>query len=405
MRVLALGNVYPPHTLGGYEIVWQGSARHARAQGHEVRVLTTDFRLPTLPPHAPEDPDVHRELRWYWRDHEWPRLGWRERFQIERHNARIFNRHIREFRPDVLTSWPMGGMSLGLIERARRAGVPAVFFVYDYWPKYGRERDLWLHGMRRWPGARRVIEQLTGLPTQIRVEGTGRWLFSAECVRAVTIESGWSIDDSRLLAPGIENLYIDAPREHAPDPWQWRLLYLGRVVEQKGVHTAIEALAKLPAQATLTIVGDGDERYRADLRELADRLGVGSRVEIAPKGPHGQALELYRRSDALLFPVIWREPWGLVPLEAMAAGTVVLATGRGGSGDYLRDGYNCLLFPPEDPEALALALRRLAADEHLRRQLRDAGYETAAAHSEDDFNRRALEEITRAASGTQEVPR
>jgi glycogen synthase len=370
-----------------------------------VRVLTTDFRLPALPSDAPEDPDVHRELRWYWREHDWPRLSWRERFQIERHNARVFDRHIQEFRPDVLAWWPMGGMSLGLIERGGRTGVPAVLFVYDYWPRYGTERDLWLHGMRRLRGVRRVVEQLTGLPTQIRVAGGGRWLFSAECVREVTLESGWPITDSGLLPPGIEEAYLRAPREHALQPWQWRLLYLGRVVEQKGVHTAIQALPHLPAQATLRIVGDGDERYRADLQELAEGLGVGGRVEIEPKGPHGQALELYRSSDALLFPVIWREPWGLVPLEAMAAGTAVLATGRGGSGDYLRDAHNCLLFPPEDPEALARALRRLAADENLRRQLRQAGYETAAAHGEDDFNRHALEETSRAASRAPQAPR
>ncbi len=49
-------------------------------------------------------------------------------------------------------------------------------------------------------------------------------------------------------------------------------------------------------------------------------------------------------ADALLFPVQWEEPWGLVPLEAMASGTPVVATGTGGSGEYLRDGDNCLVY-------------------------------------------------------------
>ena len=47
MRVLTVGNMYPPHHLGGYELVWRAAVRHLRSLGHEASVLTTDFRLPT----------------------------------------------------------------------------------------------------------------------------------------------------------------------------------------------------------------------------------------------------------------------------------------------------------------------------------------------------------------------
>jgi glycosyltransferase involved in cell wall biosynthesis len=96
--------------------------------------------------------------------------------------------------------------------------------------------------------------------------------------------------------------------------------------------------------------------------------------------------------------VIWPEPWGLVPLEAMALGRPVLATGRGGSGDYLRDGGNALLFEAEDAGALATAATRLADDAALRDRLREGGYRTAAEHDEDGFNRGAVEELVRAAA-------
>jgi glycosyltransferase involved in cell wall biosynthesis len=96
--------------------------------------------------------------------------------------------------------------------------------------------------------------------------------------------------------------------------------------------------------------------------------------------------KLYRSHDALLFPVRWDEPWGLVPLEAMASGMPVIATGRGGSGEYLRDGENSLIVPAEDPAALAAAVERLAADPDLRRRLRAGGLETAPRHTEPIFN-------------------
>jgi len=83
---------------------------------------------------------------------------------------------------------------------------------------------------------------------------------------------------------------------------------------------------------------------------------------------------------------VWEEPWGLVPLEAMARGRPVVATGRGGSREYLRDGENCLLFAAGSAPSLAAALRRLAEDPGLRARLRDGGLATAPRHTEPVFN-------------------
>src|ERR1051325_10801161 len=97
-------------------------------------------------------------------------------------------------------------------------------------------------------------------------------------------------------------------------------------------------------------------------RGLTDRVAfdVVDRSELASR---------YRDSDVFVFPTIWEEPFGLVPLEAMACGTPVIATGTGGSGEFLVEGYNCLLVPPGDAHALAAAVRRLAEDGELRARL------------------------------------
>jgi glycosyltransferase involved in cell wall biosynthesis len=89
--------------------------------------------------------------------------------------------------------------------------------------------------------------------------------------------------------------------------------------------------------------------------------------------------------------VTWDEPWGLVPIEAMAHGVPVVATGRGGSAEYLRDGDNALLHPPGDVAALARALRRLADEPELRERLRAGGAETAPRHTARAFNERLAE--------------
>jgi glycosyltransferase involved in cell wall biosynthesis len=99
-----------------------------------------------------------------------------------------------------------------------------------------------------------------------------------------------------------------------------------------------------------------------------------------------ELIAAYEEADAVVFPVRWEEPWGLVPLEAMAKGRPVVATGRGGSGEYLRDGENCLLFPAGDAAALADAVRRLAEDQALREKLHGEGVRTASRHLATGFD-------------------
>jgi glycogen(starch) synthase len=401
LRVLSVGNVYPPHLLGGYEVIWRGVTRRLQAAGHTARVLVTGYRRPEVAAGTPDDPDVHRELNWYWREHAWPKLSLRETVALERANASVFERHLGQLRPEVVAWWAVGGLSLGLIERTRRAGIPSLFFVLDPWPAYGPQRDRWTRTWARLgplaAPAGALAERVTGLPARPRLARTGRWLFCSDAMRRTLLDAGFSPEDGAILAPGVESSFLAAPPEPVARAWGWRLLYVGRVVEQKGVTTAVEALAQLPAQTTLRIVGEGDPGYRSELEALAARLGVADRVRFEPPRPHEEVVGVYRDADLVVFPVLWSEPWGLVPLEAMALDRLVVATGRGGSAEFLRDGENCLLFPGGDAAALAAAVVRLGTDQALRERLRVDGRATAAAHSEEAFNRRAVEELARVA--------
>jgi glycogen synthase len=389
VRVLAVGNMYPPHHLGGYELVWRSAVRHLRALGHEVRVLTTDFRLPA--PAEAEDDDVHRQLRWWWRDHAFPELPLRERFQVERANARTLDRHIDQFRPDAVTWWSMGGMSLTLLERVRRRGLPAVAFVHDDWLDYGPRVDGWL---KLFTGPRRgrvaaPAERLLRMPTRVDFDSAARYVFVSERTRRRALDAGRAPRASAIAHSGIDPSYLDPRPER---PWQWRLLYVGRIDERKGIATVVDALAQLP-QATLTIVGEGDPAAEEKLRQQADRLGVADRIQLDGFRTRAELPEAYEAADVVVFPVIWEEPWGLVPLEAMALGRPVIATGRGGSGEYLRDSDNALLFEAGDADALAGAVRRLADDPALRARLRDGGLRTAPLHTEDVFNAAVASEL------------
>ena len=164
MRVLAVGNIYPPHAPGGgYELTWRSAMAHLRDRGDEVGVLVSDHREPGVGPGAAQDPDVHRELPWYWRDHDFPRRGLRERLAIERGAAAVLQRHLDGFRPDAVCWWGMGGMPLGLIEQVRRAGIPAVGVVGDEWMVWGPKVDAWFRLARRIGGQTDKERKAVGL--------------------------------------------------------------------------------------------------------------------------------------------------------------------------------------------------------------------------------------------------
>ena len=383
MRVLSIGNLYPPASVGGYELVWQSWVAHMRERGHEVSVLTSDHRAADTEPAA----DVHRDLRLYWSDHEFPELSRREQRELERHNAEVLARRLDEDRPDAVAWWAMGGMSLSLLERVRRRGLPAIGVVCDDWMLYGPKVDAWARRYAGHPRAAAFAERRTGLVARIELGTAAHWLFLSETVRRRAREGGVGLGDSEICNRGADDkLFAPAPARE----WSGRLAYVGRIDERKGIATAIEALAELPG-AELVVDGAGDERHATELRELAERLGVAERVRFQ-NSAREDVPGVYADADAVVFPVTWDEPWGLVPLEAMSVGRPVVATGRGGSGEYLNDRRNCLLFAPGDAGALAAAVRELAGDAELRGRLVQAGYETAARFSERAFN----EQIERA---------
>ncbi|HYF26339.1 MAG TPA: glycosyltransferase family 4 protein [Baekduia sp.] len=375
LRLLTVGSMYPPHHQGGYEVVWRAFVRAARAAGHEVVVLASDHREPAAAG-LPDDPGVHRDLPWWWRDHAFPRRSLPARLAIERRAARVFDAAVREHRPELVMWWAMGGMPLGLVARGARAGLPAVGVVHDAWPAYGPQVDQRVLSRPLDPGA---------------VEA---WSVNSAWLRdALVALPGWGAVAGRIRVdhPGID------PGRFAPvaaPAWRWRLLCVGRVEPRKGLAHAIDALAELPPEATLDIVGGGDEAHAAQLRAQADRLGLGERVYL--RGPVADVPGAYAEADAVLFPVTWDEPFGLVPLEAMAVGRPVVGSATGGAREVLRDGDNALVVAPGDAAGLAQGVRRLAADEALRERLREGGAGTAATFTEQRFTAALLELVSAA---------
>jgi D-inositol-3-phosphate glycosyltransferase len=160
-----------------------------------------------------------------------------------------------------------------------------------------------------------------------------------------------------------------------------RLVCVGRLVERKGFDDVIRAVATVPDTELILVGGPdaGELDTDADVRRLQARAaehGVADRVVLRGRLAPDRMPALLRSADAVVCTP-WYEPFGIVPLEAMACGVPVVAAAVGGLTDTVVDGVTGVHVPPRDPDRLATVLRELLADPARRRRLAAAGAERA----------------------------
>jgi glycosyltransferase involved in cell wall biosynthesis len=167
-----------------------------------------------------------------------------------------------------------------------------------------------------------------------------------------------------------------------------------RLVPKTGVQFAVAALARMPgSDAHLVIAGDGP--LRAELQRQAGELGVGARVRFLGAVPRPQLLPLFARAVGVLVPSVPAagvvEATSLAVMEAMACGSVAIASAIGGLAELIEDGQTGLLVPPADAAALADALTRVLEDAPQRaRLLAAATRKVETDYSTETWLRRVL---------------
>ena len=181
-------------------------------------------------------------------------------------------------------------------------------------------------------------------------------------------------DQVSVVPCGVDlELFSAAGPPEDRDPSTPRIVVLSRIVERKGIGDVVAALAEVPG-AELVITGgpplgqlDADQEIRR-LRRLADEAGVTDRVTFRGRLERAQVPSLLRSADVVV-SVPWYEPFGIVPLEAMACGRPVVVSAVGGMIDSVVHGVTGLHVPPQNPERLAEALRLVLSDDQLRHSL------------------------------------
>lgn len=351
MRLLVVSNYFPPFFFGGYELGCNDVVERLRARGHEVTVLTSDHRAEEEAPQA----DVWRTLT----------VDDGQRFRPLWHLRSVvgFLRALRTVGPTAVYFWNQAGLSLWLSPVARLLGTKRVFFLSD------TSFTSWKVGafLRRSPQGNR--------------RGSRHWLhhgwsilrgahcqFASEFLRRLSLGDRAASVDDVVIHWGIDaaNFPLALERREADDVF--KILYVGQIIPEKGVHTLIEAAALLVQEIgaesfVLNLVGGSSKPdYLSDLHDKVGRLGLQGQVHFVGKVPREDLPALYRAHDVLVMPSIWDEPFAITPLEAMASGIPVVATMTGGSPEIFRDRENALTFPAGDAVSCAAALVKLRSN-------------------------------------------
>jgi glycosyltransferase involved in cell wall biosynthesis len=388
MRILFLSNFFPPARPGGYTQWCHEVAERLAGRGHTIGVLTSCHELSSIGAPASEQ-NIYRllhlegDLAYYRPLHFFTQ--WKKQ---HRENLASLEQIVRDFAPDVLFVWGMWALSKALPARAEQL-LPGrvVYYLSDYWPSaIDMHTTYWQSPTRRslMQPPKRVLSKIA--MSMLAKEGQltlnlEHVICVSARVRDLLVEAGLPIQDARVIYGGTDVERFQGVRERDYRSGHLRLLYAGQLVEHKGVHTAIEAMAKLVnerglTQMHLTLVGSGHPDYEAFLRDLVERAGLHDYVTLRKPVSKDEMPAILQQFDVLLFPSIYEEPLARITQEAMAAGLVIVGTTTGGTEEILSDGKTGLTFAPGDADGLAEQVVRLIMDPDLRCRLAQAGRQT-----------------------------
>jgi glycosyltransferase involved in cell wall biosynthesis len=351
MRILLMNSEYPP-VGGGAGNASANIARELAALGQDVCVLTTAYN--NLP--KDETVDGIRVVRVRALRHRADRSGAFEQGVFIMVAFIGLVRLFARWKPDVILAFfgvPAGVVvmiakmlyKIPYVVSLRGGDVPG-FRPYDF----GMYHKLVAPLLRRvWKNAASIVANSIGL----------RML-------AVKFEHRFPIF---IIPNGVDVARFTSPADRRWDPPH--LLFVGRLVHQKGLDLLFPALGKLTDLPwELTVIGDGPQRGL--LEGLAARLSIADRVRFAG-WQRGADLDCHYRESNLFILPSRHEGMPNVVLEAMASGLPVLATRIAGSEELVLPGMTGELVAPENKTALEEALRPLLMDASLRRRLGDAG--------------------------------
>jgi phosphatidylinositol alpha-mannosyltransferase len=335
---------------GGVQVHVRQLAQGLRRRGHDTRVVAPG----TVPASDPWVRIVGRPVRV-------PYNGTVAPISFSPGAWRRIRSAMRSFDPEVVhVHEPLTPSTSMLAALAASAPVVATFHAY-----LDRSRLMELAG----PALRRISRRIeAGIAVS---DAAAEFLRRVIPVSVEIVPNG--VDVGRFAHPGVPARGLPAGR---------KILWVNRLDPQKGFRVMLDAFERLPVELDdvhLVIVGNG--RDRDAVRSLPER--IRPRVLHLGTVAHDQLPAYHAAADVFVSPAVGQESFGIVLVEAMAAGVPVICTDIPGYREVVRDGVEGLLVPPNDPAALSEAIARVLDDGAMAAALAEGGRARAADYAWD----------------------
>jgi glycosyltransferase involved in cell wall biosynthesis len=380
MRILMLTQFYPP-IIGGEERIVQDLSVELARRGHEVAVAT-------LWHEGFQDYEIDRGVRIFRIHSTTQRASWLYSETQRRHAPPwpdpeatwALRRVIAQVQPEIVHAhnWFM----YSFLPLKWQSPARLVLTLHDYSLSCAKRRLVYQGSPCSGPSLIKCLAcskehygLAKGIPTALGhrlMSRVGRGMVDMFLPVSTAVASGNGLIGSSLPFQVIPNFvpdeldvdHVDTEAYTAQLPDEDFILFVGDLSRDKGIHTLLNAYATLKDAPPLVLIGRRCQDTPAEFP---------SNVIFLNSWPHAAVMAAWRRCSIAVAPSAWPEPFGVVVLEAMAAGRPVIASRIGGLPDMVVDGETGLLVSPDDPAALRTALERLLTDRDLREQLGQAG--------------------------------
>lgn len=365
--VLMLTWEYPPHLVGGLARHVHALAREMAALGHDVHVLTRS--APGMAADAVEE-GVHviRVTPYFQEPSDFRLWVCHLNYALMEAGARLLERltgPVVIHAHDWLVAYAARGLkslfhlplvaTIHATEHGRHNG------IHDDGQKYINDVEWWL-----------TYEAWRVIVCSEAMRGEVRWLFGLSEDKVRVIPNG--ID----LKPAVTGQLPPRTQFAAPD--ERIIFHIGRLVPEKGVAVLLEAMPQILKRHHAKLIVAGTGPFGDELRRRAEQLGLNDRCYFIGWVDDATAHALYKHADVAVVPSTY-EPFGIVALEAMAAGTPLVASDVGGLHEIVRHEQNGLKALPGNVGSLAEQIDRMLADRPLAERLARA----ARAEAEERY--------------------
>lgn len=383
MKILFINSLYPPHIGGGAEIILQRTAEGLQRRGCEVTVLATG---PDQGLHQDTQNRIKvyraglRNLYWHHtaqRPGRFSRLGWHMR---DRYNGDM-REYVREVihaeQPDLVVCHNLTGWSVSAWDEITAAGLPIVQVLHDLYLlcpsstqfKKGKNCQSQCFSCRQFRKGHDLrsaqVASVVGVSRFMLDSLQSQGYFKGAQAHVVHNSSPFAAPAEKPLTLNLSNQPL-------------RFGYMGTLSEAKGVRWLIEQFQQLPFEATLQIAGRGQLNDEAQFKALVTSPNITFVGYQAPQA-------FYSQVDVAVVPSIWREPFGMVAVEACAHSLPVIAGRSGGLPEIIQDQVNGLLCDPDDPDSLGRAMLQLYQQPELLARLSAQARDSVAALLDEEL--------------------